>query len=106
MKRIVLFAALCSVQAAALTPLRVRGCTSWLAFSDLTKNGTNILHKKRDSTNRKIIVCMSPENAKHRWIALFGSGTNAILNESGLTFERLDKLKLDAPIPAKWTDFE
>ena len=84
MKRLALFAAFCSALAAALAPFRVRGCTSWMVFSDLTKNGTNILHKNRDSANRKIIVCTSPENARRRWVALFGSGTNAVLNESGL----------------------
>ena len=31
-------------------------CTSWMIFSDLTGNNTNILHKNRDATARSIAV--------------------------------------------------
>lgn len=84
MKYVIRFAACFAALLVFVSVPELRACTSWMVFSDLTKNGTHILHKNRDSANRKIIVCMSPENAKRKWIALCGSGTNAILNESGL----------------------
>ena len=31
-------------------------CTSWMIFSDLTGNNTNILHKNRDALSRDIVV--------------------------------------------------
>ncbi|MBR2364022.1 MAG: hypothetical protein IKA79_02360 [Lentisphaeria bacterium] len=36
-------------------------CTSWMVFSDLTKNNTNFLHKNRDATSRNIAVLMGKE---------------------------------------------
>lgn len=38
-------------------------CTSWIVFSDLTENNTNILHKKRDSKKRQIAVYLSPADS-------------------------------------------
>ncbi len=47
-------------------------CTSWLAFSDLTKNNTNLLHKNRDSSSRDVIVLLSNKNARYKWVGLGG----------------------------------
>ena len=59
-------------------------CTSWMVFSDLTKNNTNILHKNRDSMSKKIIVLTSQEGSKRKWIALGSGDTNSGINASGL----------------------
>ena len=66
-------------------------CTSWLVFSDLTRNNTNILHKNRDSPKRNIAVLLNAENARYKWVGLgcadegrtSGSPTMGI-NEAGL----------------------
>ena len=50
-------------------------CTSWMIFSDLTRNGTNILHKNRDSKNRNVTVLSSGQNTGRKWIGL-GSKIN------------------------------
>ena len=36
-------------------------CTSWMVFSDATKNNTNFLHKNRDATSRNIAVLIGKE---------------------------------------------
>ena len=59
-------------------------CTSWMIFSDLTKNGTHILHKNRDSIARKIVVTLSPENAPRKWIVLGSGDANSGINSSGV----------------------
>ena len=48
-------------------------CTSWLAFSDLTKNNTNLLHKNRDAKARDIMVVISPATSKYKWVGLGGA---------------------------------
>lgn len=45
-------------------------CTSWMLFADLTGNGTNVLHKNRDSPARHIAVKQSAPDAPRRWIGL------------------------------------
>ena len=59
-------------------------CTSWMVFSDLTGNGTNILHKNRDSASRKVFISSSEPGAKLKWISLGGGGANIGFNSSGL----------------------
>ena len=60
-------------------------CTSWMVFSDLTGNNTNILHKNRDSANRTIIMSASAPGAARQWIALgSGTGANMGISRSGL----------------------
>jgi len=44
-------------------------CTSWMIFSDLTGNNTNILHKNRDALSRDIVV-VAGGNSSRRWIGL------------------------------------
>ena len=66
-------------------PVLDHECTSWMVFSDLTKNNTNILHKNRDFRKRDIVVHLSPAGSGRKWVAL-GSigGTNMGMNVSGL----------------------
>ena len=66
-------------------------CTSWLAFSDITKNNTNLLHKNRDSKVRVIMVVLSPESSKYKWVGLGGADAGMTdgwpcmgVNEAGL----------------------
>ena len=68
-------------------------CTSWMVFSDLTGNNTNILHKNRDSKYRNIAVYMSPANSERKWVALGNNASsnmaidgsaNMVVNASGL----------------------
>ncbi|MBO4513128.1 MAG: hypothetical protein J5746_10195, partial [Victivallales bacterium] len=66
-------------------------CTSWLVFSDLTKNNTNILHKNRDASSRGITVLISPADSPRKWVglgnAVKGMTDGAVcmgLNASGL----------------------
>ena len=68
-------------------------CTSWMVFSDLTKNNTHILHKNRDSKYRNIGAYLSPANAKRKWVALgnnvssnlaIDGSANMAMNTSGL----------------------
>ena len=60
-------------------------CTSWMVFSDLTKNNTNILHKNRDSKARQVVAFLSPENSARKYIALGLKGyANMGINTSGL----------------------
>lgn len=84
MRKTILLIATGFVCFAAVRPPDVLGCTSWMVFSDLTKNGTNILHKNRDSLSKKIVVSLSPETSPRKWIALGGAGVNMGLNSSGL----------------------
>jgi hypothetical protein len=67
-----------------LMPLEVICCTSWMVFSNLTGNKTNILHKNRDSASRKVYISFSSDNAKYKWISLGGHGTNMGLNSVGV----------------------
>ena len=60
-------------------------CTSWMVFNDFTKNGTNILHKNRDSKERRVAAYMSPAGAKRKWVAIGTINlTNSGVNSSGL----------------------
>ena len=68
-------------------------CTSWMVFSDLTGNNTNILHKNRDSRYRDIGVFLSPANSVRKWVALgnnpssnlaIDASANMAINASGL----------------------
>ena len=60
-------------------------CTSWMVFNDFTKNNTHILHKNRDSKERRIATYMSPAGAKRKWVAIGTIGlTNSGVNSSGL----------------------
>ncbi|MBO5694492.1 MAG: hypothetical protein J6S98_03715 [Lentisphaeria bacterium] len=60
-------------------------CTSWMVFSDLTKNNTNILHKNRDALATEIGVYLSEKDSPRKWIALGTAGnTNMGMNTSGL----------------------
>ena len=45
-------------------------CTSWMVFSDMTGNGTNILHKNRDNRNPGAALIMSKPGAKRKWIGI------------------------------------
>ena len=76
-----LLAAACTFM---LSPLEGVCCTSWMVFSDLTCNGTNILHKNRDSASRKIFISTSESAAERKWISLGSGGANIGFNSSGL----------------------
>ena len=65
-------------------PFEAVCCTSWMVFSDLTGNGTNILHKNRDSASRKIFIRQNLPGGKRKWISLGGNGANIGFNSSGL----------------------
>ena len=45
-------------------------CTSWLIFSDLTGNGTHILHKNRDAKPRNLMPLFSRPDSPRKWIGL------------------------------------
>ena len=60
-------------------------CTSWMVFKDFTKNNTNILHKNRDSKEKRVAAYMSPAGAKRKWVAIGTINlTNTGVNASGL----------------------
>ncbi len=60
-------------------------CTSWIIFSDLTKNNTNILHKNRDSSARNVQVMQSEKGSPRRWIGLGSDDSLCMgMNASGL----------------------
>ncbi len=60
-------------------------CTSWIIFSDLTKNNTNILHKNRDSSVRNVRVMQSEKGSPRRWIGLGNDDLPCMgMNASGL----------------------
>lgn len=66
-------------------PLATYACTSWMIFSDLTKNNTNILHKNRDSVRKRIAVYLSGPKSERKWIGLGNnSSINMGMNSSGL----------------------
>ena len=62
-------------------------CTSWMVFSDLTKNNSNLLHKNRDAKPRNIGALLSPPESPRKWVGL-GDVPNVNLcmgmNASGL----------------------
>ena len=91
MKKILLATIVCTTifttqQIQAQTGKLDHECTSWIVFSDLTKNNTNILHKNRDSKNRQIAVYLSPADSPRKWVGQGnpGSPTNMAINTSGL----------------------
>lgn len=60
-------------------------CTTWMVFSDMTGNGTNILHKNRDSKLRNVSVVLSPAGNPRKWVALGNDVYTAMgMNSSGL----------------------
>ena len=61
-------------------------CTSWMVFSDLTKNNTNLLHKNRDAAKyRDIVVIRNQPGSTRRWIGLGNVGNICMgMNSSGL----------------------
>ena len=60
-------------------------CTSWIIFSDLTKNNTNILHKNRDATPKNVRVMLSAKDSPRRWIGLGNDKSPCMgMNSSGL----------------------
>ena len=59
-------------------------CTSWIIFSDLTKNNTNILHKNRDAAPRNVRVLQSEKDSPRRWIGLGNDSSLCMgMNEIG-----------------------
>ena len=74
-----------SLALAAIVAVPASACTSWMVFKDFTKNNTNILHKNRDSKEKRVASYMSAPGAKRKWVAI---GTialsNAGVNSSGL----------------------
>lgn len=84
----------------ALT-MPVFACTSWMVFSDFTKNNTNILHKNRDSKERRVAAYISPAGAKRKWVAIGTIRlTNTGVNSSGLAGAMNSGEKtFDAPNP-------
>ena len=85
MKKFFSAVVICSAWLIAVNPITAKACTSWMIFSDLTKNGTNILHKNRDAVSRKIAVYLSNAESARKWV---GMGNNNALcmgmNASGL----------------------
>ena len=79
----------------------VFACTSWMVFKDFTKNNTNILHKNRDSKERRVAAYISPAGAKRKWVAIGTIGlTNTGVNCSGLAGAMNSGEKtFDAPNP-------
>ena len=62
-------------------------CTSWLAFSDVLKNDTVILHKNRDSKNREVGCVMGNATAKRHWLGMGDCNVNNPcmgMNDNGL----------------------
>ncbi len=86
MKNLLNYIAIGAALFAAIAPFEAKCCTSWMIFSDLTKNNTNILHKNRDSKSKNIIAYLSSPDAKRKWVALgnTNAGVNAGINASGL----------------------
>ena len=86
------FEKVCQESGASNDPELEHECTSWLVFSDLTKNNTNLLHKNRDAAKyRAIAVLMSPVDSPRKWIGLGGAtkrmtdgGVCMGMNASGL----------------------
>ena len=60
-------------------------CTSWMVFSDLTGNNTNVLHKNRDAASRKVTVIRNAPESPRKWIGLGNSVCPCMgMNEKGL----------------------
>ena len=91
MKKLLLAAMICNFvfaaqQLTAQIDKLEHECTSWIVFSDLTKNNTNILHKNRDAKARDIAVHLSPPSSPRKWIAQGDKGHrfSMAMNASGL----------------------
>ncbi len=86
MKKLLIFAVSCFALIAATVPQCVCACTSWMVFSDLTKNGTNILHKNRDAAAKKLAIYLSNPSSPRKWVALSNDKNiiNSGINASGL----------------------
>ena len=90
MKKILFTAIICSFVLATQQVIAQDGpeheCTSWIIFSDLTKNNTNILHKNRDAIARDIGVYLSPAGSTRKWISQGDSihPFSMAMNASGL----------------------
>lgn len=90
MKKILLATIVCTTifttqQIQAQTGKLDHECTSWIVFSDLTKNNTNILHKNRDAMSREVAVYLSKANSPRKWIAQGNNNFCAMaMNASGL----------------------
>ncbi len=111
-KCIPVFAGLISGLTAAAVPVEDEldhECTSWIIFSDLTKNNTNILHKNRDATPKNVRVMLSAKDSPRRWIGLGNSqfpcmgmnssGLAAIMNSGEIcTDHRKDPTKKATPV--------
>ena len=70
---------------AVIVCANVFACTSWMIFSDLTENGTNILHKNRDANPRGINAYLSDASSPRKWIASGDKGGIRMgMNVSGL----------------------
>ncbi len=90
-----------SLLAVSVLAMPVFACTSWMVFKDFTKNNTNILHKNRDSKERRVAAYISPAGAKRKWVAIGTIGlTNSGVNSSGLAGAMNSGEKtFDAPNP-------
>ena len=86
MKKLLIFAVSCAAVLAAVVPLESHGCTSWMVFSDLTKNNTNILHKNRDAAAKNLAIYLSKPTSPRKWVALSNAedSVNSGINASGL----------------------
>ena len=85
MKKFIYSAAFSAALLTAAVPSVSHACTSWMVFSDMTKNNTNILHKNRDSKIRNISVILSPADSPRKWVALGNDIYTAMgINSSGL----------------------
>ena len=86
MKKLLIFAVSSAALLSAVAPLESHGCTSWMVFSDLTKNNTHILHKNRDAPSRSLAIYLSKPNSPRKWVALSSSedSINSGINASGL----------------------
>lgn len=58
-------------------------CTSWMLFKDMTGKDTTILHKNRDSLNKKVSVLLKKENGR-TWIGMGDKYPCMAMNSSGL----------------------
>ena len=86
MKKLLIFAVSCAALLAAVVPFESHACTSWMVFSDLTKNNTNILHKNRDAPSKTLAIYLSKPTSPRKWVALSSSedSINSGINASGL----------------------
>ena len=85
MKTFIYLFIVCNALFIAASPSSLHGCTTWMVFSDLTGNNTNVLHKNRDSKIRNIAIFLSPANSPRKWIASGNNYYTAMgMNSSGL----------------------